>query len=60
MKSFKWLGLLAVVTCSFVIGCGGSAGPTPVADQDDLAAYVAENPDSDEGLEPVGDDAADQ
>lgn len=36
------VALLALV--AFVVGCGGSSEPAPVAGQDELQKWVAENP----------------
>ena len=52
MKSFKWIGFVALLSCSFVLGCGGG-GTAPVADEGEVADFVADNPDIvDDTLEP--------
>ncbi len=43
MKSFKWIGLLTLVSCFFVIGCGGHSGGT-AADADDIADVFRPEP----------------
>jgi len=54
MKSLKWIGLLTLVSCFFVIGCGGSGGGT-AGDADEIAAYAAQNPSEDDSLDPDAD-----
>ncbi len=39
--------LFAVILVPFTIGCGGASEKGVVAEQDELAAYVAENPSED-------------
>jgi hypothetical protein len=42
---FSWL-FLVTLTC--LVGCGGSTSTAPVAEQDELAKYVAEHPETQE------------
>lgn len=44
---------LTTITLALVAGCQKS-GTQPVAEHDDIAAYVAEHPDGDGGTEPEG------
>ncbi len=43
MKRFYKVAVM-LLAVSLIVGCGDSATPTPVADQDELAKYAAENP----------------
>lgn len=43
MKSFCNVAFWLLAGC-LIVGCGGSSATAPVAEQDELAAYAAENP----------------
>ncbi len=43
MKNLSWM-MLFVLSLSLTVGCGGTTAPAPVAEQDELAKYAAENP----------------
>jgi hypothetical protein len=45
MHKIRWSLLFVVLLAPLSIGCGGSEA-VPVGSQDDIAAFVAENPDS--------------
>lgn len=45
MRKFKFLLLTAVVATPLTVGCGGSSETAPVANDDDIEAFLAENPD---------------
>ncbi|MGI9473127.1 MAG: hypothetical protein ACR2NZ_16415 [Rubripirellula sp.] len=54
MRSLQLLSVLTFALSCFMLGCDSSDGPTAVADEDGIAAYVAANPDSGDDLEPEG------
>ncbi len=57
MKFAKLIAFLALFALPWVTGCGGKgSGTGPVVEQDEIAAYVAENPDSDAGTDVEGGD----
>jgi len=56
MKYVKRVACLAILVLPFVAGCGGGGEGGTVADGDDIASYVAANPESDAGTETEGGD----
>ncbi len=60
-KFLKSVGILATLTSCFALtGCGGGGGEAaPVASgQSDIEAYLADNPDSAEGVDTGEEEAA--
>lgn len=57
IKFSVYLPLLGAF-CLFLVGCGGSSSPEVPADQDEIARYVQENPESLEESDGSGIDGA--
>ena len=56
MRFARLLTVISILSLPLVVGCGFGSVSGPVADHDSIAAYVAENPNSDAGTEPEGGD----
>ena len=54
MQKIRWSLLFVVLLAPLSIGCGGGGESAPVGSQDDIAKFVAENPDSSVELEDSG------